>query len=98
VKKKPRFYCDNCGQEVGNDAKSCSHCGRFFASVRCPSCGYVGEDKLFIKGCPSCGYSDPSKKKNRKKLSVKPIPLMVYFISIIIILLFVVLLSYLITR
>jgi hypothetical protein len=28
-----------------------------FASVRCPSCGFTGEEALFKGGCPVCGYS-----------------------------------------
>jgi uncharacterized membrane protein YvbJ len=57
--KKPRFFCDNCGAEVGQAAKSCPKCGRYFASVRCPKCGYTGRDEDFARGCPVCGYSAP---------------------------------------
>ncbi|MDR0732339.1 MAG: zinc ribbon domain-containing protein [Treponema sp.] len=55
--KKPRFFCDNCGAEVAISAKSCPRCGRFFASVRCPKCGFTGKDEDFVRGCPACGYS-----------------------------------------
>jgi ssDNA-binding Zn-finger/Zn-ribbon topoisomerase 1 len=55
--KKPRFFCDNCGAEVAMAAKSCPQCGRFFASVRCPKCGFTGKDADFVRGCPACGYS-----------------------------------------
>jgi ssDNA-binding Zn-finger/Zn-ribbon topoisomerase 1 len=55
--KKPRFFCDNCGAEVAMSAKSCPACGRFFASVRCPKCGFTGKDEDFVRGCPACGYS-----------------------------------------
>ncbi|MDR0643156.1 MAG: zinc-ribbon domain-containing protein [Treponema sp.] len=55
--KKPRFFCDNCGAEVAMSAKSCPQCGRFFASVRCPKCGFTGRDDDFVRGCPACGYS-----------------------------------------
>jgi uncharacterized membrane protein YvbJ len=55
--KKPRFFCDNCGAEVAMSEKSCPQCGRFFASVRCPKCGFTGKDEDFIRGCPACGYS-----------------------------------------
>jgi predicted RNA-binding Zn-ribbon protein involved in translation (DUF1610 family) len=55
--KKPRFFCDNCGAEVAMAAKSCPRCGRFFASVRCPHCGFTGKDEDFSRGCPACGYS-----------------------------------------
>jgi predicted RNA-binding Zn-ribbon protein involved in translation (DUF1610 family) len=57
--KKPRFFCDNCGAEVNMEAKSCPACGRFFASVRCPQCGFTGKDEDFSRGCPVCGYSNP---------------------------------------
>ncbi|MDR1444441.1 MAG: hypothetical protein LBI94_06140 [Treponema sp.] len=55
--KKPRFFCDNCGAEVDMTAKNCPACGRFFASVHCPKCGFTGRDEDFVRGCPSCGYS-----------------------------------------
>jgi len=90
--KKPRFFCDNCGHEVERDAKACAHCGRFFASVRCPSCGYTGSEKDFSGGCPSCGYSAPplSAKQparlpetdNRPQIPARPLPLWVYILSI----------------
>jgi ssDNA-binding Zn-finger/Zn-ribbon topoisomerase 1 len=57
--RKPRFFCDNCGAEVPMSAKSCPQCGRFFASVRCPKCGFTGRDEDFAQGCPVCGYSTP---------------------------------------
>jgi predicted RNA-binding Zn-ribbon protein involved in translation (DUF1610 family) len=57
VKGRPRFFCEHCGAEVSRDAKNCPRCGRFFASVKCPSCGFVGAEELFQNGCPICGYS-----------------------------------------
>jgi predicted RNA-binding Zn-ribbon protein involved in translation (DUF1610 family) len=59
MKKSPRFFCENCGAEVGRNEKACPRCGKFFASVRCPSCGFTGAEGLFTKGCPLCGYSAP---------------------------------------
>jgi predicted RNA-binding Zn-ribbon protein involved in translation (DUF1610 family) len=53
----PKFFCDNCGTEVGQEATECPKCGRQFSSVRCPACGFVGEVKLFDNGCPTCGYA-----------------------------------------
>ncbi|MCL2128086.1 MAG: hypothetical protein FWH38_07520, partial [Treponema sp.] len=73
--KKPRFFCDNCGEEVGRNAKSCSRCGRFFASVRCPACGFSGDESAFSAGCPSCGYSAPPSAAGRpveKKIPAGP--------------------------
>jgi len=63
MKKKPRFFCDHCGQEVSSDVKSCPRCGRYFASVRCPACEYSGPDEMFGGGCPMCGYSAPVSPK-----------------------------------
>ncbi|GHV56934.1 hypothetical protein AGMMS49579_22100 [Spirochaetia bacterium] len=55
--KTPRFFCDNCGAEVDRDTKTCPKCGRFFASIRCPKCGFTGTEGAFTFGCPICGYS-----------------------------------------
>jgi len=108
LKKKPRFFCDNCGCEVNKDTKACPKCGRFFASVRCPSCGFSGEEKLFSGGCPSCGYSAPSDNNNRSAKTAqgsKPAFFTggrarswVYFFSIIVLLVIVAVLSFFITR
>jgi uncharacterized membrane protein YvbJ len=71
-KKKPKapplFYCDNCGAQVGQDEPACPRCGRKFASIRCPACGYSGEEKQFDDGCPKCGYQViPGKGVHRNK-------------------------------
>jgi predicted RNA-binding Zn-ribbon protein involved in translation (DUF1610 family) len=55
-KAEVKFFCENCGSEVPLNAKLCPKCGRSFSSVRCPACGFVGEEGLFGKGCPACGY------------------------------------------
>lgn len=55
--KKAKFFCENCGAEVPENAKLCKTCGKFFISVRCPNCGRTGTSKEFKKGCPSCGYA-----------------------------------------
>ncbi|MCL2067006.1 MAG: zinc ribbon domain-containing protein [Treponema sp.] len=106
MKKKPRFFCDNCGSEVVKNAKACPRCGRFFSSVRCPSCGFSGEDDLFLRGCPSCGYSAPPGKKERAPFGRTPFdraappPLPAWKYIVIIAALFVVFaaLAFLITR
>jgi predicted RNA-binding Zn-ribbon protein involved in translation (DUF1610 family) len=56
-KKKPRFFCDGCGAEVTANAERCPRCGKFFASIRCPKCGFSGDTDTFGNGCPVCGYS-----------------------------------------
>jgi len=107
LKEKPRFFCDNCGEEVGDNSKTCPYCGRFFASVRCPACGFSGEDSLFVNGCPSCGYSasPASKTAKTKRHRVKkkphpadPLPFSVYIILTVALLVIITILSHLITR
>jgi hypothetical protein len=53
---KLRYFCDGCGKEVPRNSKRCPSCGKFFAAVQCPSCGYQGEAGDFDAGCPRCGY------------------------------------------
>jgi uncharacterized membrane protein YvbJ len=106
VKKKPRFFCDNCGAEVGRDEKACPRCGRFFASVRCPACGFAGEEKLFASGCPACGYSAPgggitpdnAETLREKKVPSGPLPLWVYIFSVAALLLVLVILFFVVMR
>ncbi|MDR2717230.1 MAG: zinc ribbon domain-containing protein [Treponema sp.] len=109
MNKKPRFFCDNCGNEVGNEVKNCPYCGRFFASVRCPSCGHSGPDEMFQNGCPMCGYSTPpppkpSKTPQKKPPKIKkrpvaePIPFWTYAALFIALFAVIALLSYFITR
>jgi len=89
MKEAPRFFCDNCGAEVDFNLRSCPQCGRFFTSVRCPACGFSGEEALFKSGCPSCGYSAPGAnriKAGRDKAKTPshpagPLPLWVYVFS-----------------
>ena len=64
MKKQAKFFCENCGEEVAQNARFCKKCGRFFSAVRCPSCGKVGSAHSFINGCPSCGYTE---KQNNSK-------------------------------
>jgi uncharacterized membrane protein YvbJ len=67
----PLFYCDNCGAEVSQSEPSCPTCGRKFASIRCPACGFSGEEKLFNNGCPECGYQVlPGKGGHKNKRAV----------------------------
>jgi len=83
--KSPRFFCESCNAEVPRDAKNCPKCGRYFASVRCPSCDFIGEEDLFKGGCPACGYSSaPSTGDLRfpeSKKSAGPLPLWVYILT-----------------
>ncbi|MCR5218315.1 zinc ribbon domain-containing protein [Treponema sp.] len=56
-KKKAKYFCENCNSEVAWNARFCPKCGKFFAAVRCPECGYVGSHRDFKTGCPKCHYS-----------------------------------------
>jgi hypothetical protein len=71
---------------VDRDARACPRCGRFFASVRCPGCGFSGEEKLFARGCPACGYSafprENPRLSDEKKIPAMPLPFWIYFVSI----------------
>jgi uncharacterized membrane protein YvbJ len=105
--KTPRFFCDNCGYEVGNEVKTCPFCGRYFASVRCPVCDYSGPDKAFKNGCPLCGYSAsaadtrPIKQKRprpKKQSSGEPLPPWAYIIAVIVLFAVVLLFSFIVTR
>jgi len=55
--KTPRYFCENCGAEVKANSRVCPRCGRFFSSVKCPKCGFVGVSEDFRAGCPVCGYA-----------------------------------------
>ncbi|MDR1429829.1 MAG: zinc-ribbon domain-containing protein [Spirochaetaceae bacterium] len=69
--KRARFFCENCGAEVGRNAKQCPKCGKLFASILCPSCGFSGEEFLFDQGCPVCGYSAPGRSGPEKPKKAK---------------------------
>ena len=73
--KSPRFFCDNCGTEVGAELDRCPGCGRYFSAIRCPKCGFSGEEAQFRGGCPSCGYSSrslsPKKPRRERPLSTR---------------------------
>jgi len=82
--KKPRFFCDNCATEVGHNVKACPRCGRYFESVRCPSCNFVGNDDTFTNGCPVCGYSASPKTTEffQEKEKPRPLPFWAFFLSL----------------
>ena len=86
--KKMHFFCESCGAEVPRDAKNCPKCGRYFASVRCPACDFIGEEALFKGGCPVCGYSSGASSESagsprfpESKKSAGPLPLWVYILT-----------------
>jgi hypothetical protein len=74
MRGRPRFFCEHCGAEVPKDAKHCPQCGRSFASVLCPSCGFAGNPDLFTGGCPVCGYSAPPAPETGKESPPKTAP------------------------
>ena len=103
--KTPRFFCDNCGYEVGHEVKTCPYCGRHFASVRCPSCDFTGADKMFLNGCPLCGYSAAPPKfvnikprREKKQGYSEPVPVLTYVIIGIVLLGAIAFLSHFITK
>jgi predicted RNA-binding Zn-ribbon protein involved in translation (DUF1610 family) len=65
--KGPRFFCDNCGAEVGAGIDRCPGCGRYFSAIRCPKCGFSGDESAFRGGCPSCGYSSKALSRIKKR-------------------------------
>ncbi len=62
--KQAKFFCESCGSEVRANARFCPKCGKFFASVKCPKCGRVGDQNLFKSGCPDCGYAAGSEEQS----------------------------------
>ncbi|MDR0402737.1 MAG: hypothetical protein LBH35_04010 [Treponema sp.] len=69
-----RFFCENCGAEVNRDTGRCPSCGRVFASVRCPACGFTGGESLFREGCPVCGYCAPPETPDNAPARPFPLP------------------------
>lgn len=67
------------------NAKDCPACGRAFASIRCPSCGFSGEDDFFTDGCPVCGYTARKAPRREGAAPVQPLagalPLWVYVLT-----------------
>ena len=71
MKKQAKFFCENCGEEVKQNARFCNKCGRFFSAVRCPACGKIGSSHAFTNGCPACGYADKQNKKTNLSNSLE---------------------------
>ncbi|PIE97554.1 MAG: hypothetical protein CR988_07465 [Treponema sp.] len=77
MSKIPKFFCEFCGNEVKRNTKICPHCGRFFASIKCPQCGFTGAESKFKGGCPKCGYAvhkgtrQKETKKSKKRFSLR---------------------------
>ncbi|MBR5934431.1 MAG: zinc ribbon domain-containing protein [Treponema sp.] len=69
MKKQAKFFCENCGEEVAQNARFCKKCGRFFSAVRCPNCGKVGSAHSFTNGCPKCGYAEKGQMSSGGKKS-----------------------------
>ena len=79
--KHPKFFCEHCKKEVRRDAMICPHCGRFFASVRCPACGYAfnSDDPEAHAGAHKTVHGVHKTAKTKKKRTDEdPLPLWVY--------------------
>ena len=63
-RQKAKFFCENCGSEVSENAKVCKTCGKFFISVRCPNCGYAVNKQ---QGASSTGNRKRQKNQRGKK-------------------------------
>lgn len=75
---KAQFFCDSCGASVGARADRCPACGKVFAAVRCPQCGYEGKPSEFTRGCSVCGYmaaGDNGSAKRRPSRARRELPL-----------------------
>jgi RNA polymerase subunit RPABC4/transcription elongation factor Spt4 len=94
--KRPRYFCENCGSEVGKNARVCPRCGRFFSSVKCPRCGYIGEADDFAAGCPVCGFEEaanaPPEPIKPLQAAASPLPWWVYPLAAAVLLLLLLLL------
>jgi uncharacterized membrane protein YvbJ len=89
--KEAKFFCENCGTEVPQNARFCKKCGRFFSSVRCPVCGKSGRTDQFKNGCPHCGYAmkeSANNKINKNTLKMQKkdddLPAWIYGVTIVI--------------
>lgn len=104
--KKAKFFCQSCGAEVNQNAKVCTYCGKFFASVMCPNCGHSGSAEQFTHGCPQCGYAlyksknfnniNKNNKKKRKKVNSEyeesSLPAWIYICTIAILIFLIIML------
>lgn len=88
--KKPKFFCEYCGAEVRRNDRVCPKCGKFFASVRCPACGFTGDTAAFRDGCPACGYAVFSgsprarpERARREREGADPLPWWIYLLCVL---------------
>lgn len=72
--KPVRFFCEFCNKEVRAADKVCPHCGSFFSQVRCQSCAFQGDYRLFVQGCPACGYAAPQTAKGQGAYGFEKVP------------------------
>jgi hypothetical protein len=69
---RARFFCDSCGAAVWAKADTCPACGKTFAAVRCPQCGYEGKPSDFVRGCVVCGYMAPEGGRGKPRSQARP--------------------------
>ena len=85
-----KFFCENCGSEVPENAKLCKKCGKFFISVRCP-CGYAGNKKNShgelstvekAKALSRLFSNADSSISERKQKHSDPLPMWIYAVTL----------------
>jgi uncharacterized membrane protein YvbJ len=100
-KPPPRFFCEQCGTEVGMGVAACPVCGNKFGSVRCPQCGVTALAAQFKNGCPNCNYGQTeeesprpvrSRRASKKRKNTSALPLWLYALTVAVAAAFIILL------
>ena len=89
MNKQPKFFCENCNAEVRRDAVICPHCGRFFSTVRCPSCGFTPDEQENEKGSTKklkkkeFRFVRYTQREADRRTDADPLPLWIYGIVLL---------------
>ena len=50
------YICGKCHGEISKNDETCPHCGVKLGKIKCPYCGFTGDEKAFKNDrCPKCG-------------------------------------------